>query len=50
MKIIKLTVGENEDLDTYFAEGRFYNNDEDFFVYAVSTGEMILLAKSNISI
>ena len=50
MEIIKLTVGENEDLDISFAEGKFSVNDETFFVYAISTGELILLAKSDVSI
>lgn len=30
MEIIKLTVGENEDLDISFAEGKFSINNEDF--------------------
>ena len=50
MEIIKLTVGENEDLDIGFAEGEFSFNDETFFVYAISTGEVVLLVKADCSL
>ena len=50
MEIIKLSVGENEELDISFAEGEFSFNDESFFVYAISTGEMMLLVKADCSL
>ena len=50
MEIIKLSVGENENLDFGFAEGEFSFNDETFFVYAISTGEMTLLVKADCSL
>lgn len=50
MEIIKLSVGGNEDLDIGFAEGEFSFNDETFFVYAISTGEVVLLVKADCSL
>ena len=50
MEIIKLSVGENEELDIGFAEGEFSFNDETFFVYAISTGNLTLLVKTDCSL
>lgn len=50
MEIIKLSIGENEEHEISFAEGEFSFNDESFFVYAISSGDMMLLVKADCSL
>ena len=50
MEIIKLSIGVTKDIDLCFAEGEFFFNDEAFFVYAISTGDLTLLVKADCSL
>lgn len=50
MEIIKLAAAQEQDNGIRFAEGMFCNNDEQFYVFAIESGELILLVRSDLSL
>ena len=50
MEIIKLTSGQAQDNEICFSEGTFNNDDERFYIFAIESGELILLVRSDLSL
>lgn len=50
MEIINLALGEAEGMDTSFAGGLFSENGEQYYIYAITNGELTLLVRSDISL
>lgn len=50
MNIIKLLFGQTEDMDIRFAEGLFSQEDEEFYIFAITSDELVLLVRSQSSL
>ena len=50
MELIKCTTGKSAENDICFAEGKFSCEGEHFFVFAITSGELTLLVKSELSL
>ena len=50
MKIIRLTIGETKEIDACFAEVLLSENDEHFYTFAITNGELTLLVRSDASL
>lgn len=50
MEIIKLSLGETEDREMCFSEGMFRQEDTVFHVFAIASGELILLVHADLSL
>ena len=50
MEIIKLTSGQVQDKEIRFSEGIFGNDDVQFYIFAIESGELILLVRSDLSL
>ena len=50
MEILTLTLGKATDRDISFAEGLFSKNDENFYIFAITSDELTLLVRSELSL
>ena len=50
MEIIELSLGETEDREMCFSEGMFCQEDTTFYIFAIASGELILLVHSDLSL
>ena len=49
MEIINLSVAQAQDNELCFSEGLFSNDEEQFYIFAIESGELILLVRSDLS-
>lgn len=49
MEIINLSVAQAQDNGLCFSEGLFSNDEEQFYIFAIESGELILLVRSDLS-
>lgn len=50
MEIVKLSLDETENCEMCFSEGMFYQEDTTFHIFAIASGELILLVHADLSL